>query len=270
MTMKNLTLALALLLQLSLIGQSTFPFDVVLEPLTITNLPGMQSYAAAQHNGKWLIIGGRIDGLHQRQPWQAFNAAGHNTSMYVIDPVAQTFYSAPLSGLGNDTLVAQLSSTNANFTQVGNYLYLLGGYGLDASAAHITHPMLTVIDVPSAIDDIVQGGTLDSTAFTHFSDEDFAVTGGKMLYLDGTFYLVGGHRFDGQYNPMGHNTFTQAYTEKVLPFTVSGTFPSLSISKGTPMVDTDELHRRDYNVTYMMDGGQTYFTAWSYLDSRNT
>ena len=125
MTMKNLTLALALLLQLSLIGQSTFPFDVVLEPLTITNLPGMQSYAAAQHNGKWLIIGGRIDGLHQRQPWQAFNAAGHNTSMYVIDPVAQTFYSAPLSGLGNDTLVAQLSSTNANFTQVGNYLYLL-------------------------------------------------------------------------------------------------------------------------------------------------
>ena len=74
--MKNLTLALALLLQLSLIGQSTFPFDVVLEPLTITNLPGMQSYAAAQHNGKWLIIGGRIDGLHQRQPWQAFNARG--------------------------------------------------------------------------------------------------------------------------------------------------------------------------------------------------
>jgi len=263
MTMKNLTLALALLLQFSLFGQSTFPFDVVLEPLTITNLPGMQSYAAAQHNGKWLIIGGRIDGLHQRQPWQAFNAAGHNTSMYVIDPVAQTFYSAPLSGLGNDTLVAQLSSTNANFTQVGNYLYLLGGYGLDASAAHITHPMLTVIDVPSTIDDIVQGGTLDSTAFTHFSDEDFAVTGGKMLYLDGAFYLVGGHRFDGQYNPMGHNTFTQAYTEKVLPFTVSGTFPSLSISKGTPMVDTDELHRRDYNVTYMMDGGQTYFTAWS-------
>jgi len=78
--MKKLTLALALLLQLSLFGQSTFPFDIVLEPITITNLPGMQSYAAAQHNGKWLIIGGRIDGLHQRQPWQAFNAAGHNTA----------------------------------------------------------------------------------------------------------------------------------------------------------------------------------------------
>jgi hypothetical protein len=123
--------------------------------------------------------------------------------------------------------------------------------------------MLTVVDVPSTIDDIVQGGALDSTAFAHFRDEDFAVTGGKMLYLDSTFYLMGGHRFDGQYNPMGHNTFTQAYTEQVLPFIVSGTFPSLSISKGTPMVDTDELHRRDYNVTCMMDGSQTYFTAWS-------
>ena len=204
--MKKLTVLLTFLLSFSVFGQSTFPFDIVLEPITITNLPGMQSYAAAQHNGKWLIIGGRIDGLHQRQPWQAFNAAGH---------------------------------------------------------------MLTVIDVPSTIDDIVQGGTLDSATFAHFSDEDFAVTGGKMLYLGGTFYLVGGHRFDGQYNPMGHNTFTQAYTEQVLPFTVYGTFPSLGISKGTPMVDANELHRRDYNVTYMMDGSQTYFTAWSGVFQKN-
>jgi len=269
MAMKNLTFAFAFLWSSFAFAQSTFPFDIVLEPVSVTNLPGMQSYAAAQHNGKWLIIGGRIDGLHQRQPWQAFNAAGHNTNVYVIDPIAKTFHTAPLSGLSNDTLVAQLSSTNPNFAQVGNYLYFLGGYGLDASAVHITHPMLTVIDVPSTIDDVVQSGTLDSTAFVSFNDEDFAVTGGKLMHLDGSFYLVGGHRFDGQYNPMGHNTFTQAYSEQVLPFTVSGTFPNLNYSKGTAIVDSNELHRRDYNVTYMTDGTETYFNAWSGVFQKN-
>jgi hypothetical protein len=62
---------------------------------------------------------------------------------------------------------------------------------------------------------------------------------------------------------MGHNTYAQSYTEEILPFTVSGTFPNLTISKLDPIVDTDELHRRDYNVTYMVDGSGYYFNIWS-------
>ena len=62
---------------------------------------------------------------------------------------------------------------------------------------------------------------------------------------------------------MGHNTYVQSYTEAVRPFTVSGTFPGLSHALDPYMVDTDELHRRDYNVTYMTDGSETYITAWS-------
>lgn len=53
-------------------AQSSFPFDVVLTPINVTGLPGLHSYAFAQHNGKWLIIGGRKDGIHARQPFNAF------------------------------------------------------------------------------------------------------------------------------------------------------------------------------------------------------
>ena len=260
--MQNLFLILFLISGL-VKAQSTFPFDIVLEAVNVTGAPGLQSYSKAENNGDWLILGGRTDGLHQRQPWQAFDAAGHHLNAVVINPDSSTVHWAPLSGLNNDTLEAQLSATNANFTQVGDYLYIVGGYGLSAGEVHITHPVLTVIDVPSAIASIKSTSTLDSSDFAIFSDEDFAVTGGKLMHLNSTFWLIGGHRFDGQYNPMGHNTYTQIYTEEILPFTVNGTFPNLTIAKLDPIEDTDELHRRDYNVTYMTDGSDYYFNIWS-------
>ena len=43
-------------------AQTTFNYDVVLTPVNIAGLPGLHSYAFGQHNGKWLIIGGRKDG----------------------------------------------------------------------------------------------------------------------------------------------------------------------------------------------------------------
>jgi len=41
----------------SSIAQTTFDYDIVLTPVTVSGLPGLHSYAFAQHNGKWLIIG---------------------------------------------------------------------------------------------------------------------------------------------------------------------------------------------------------------------
>ena len=67
--MKKLLLILALFLSVKIaVAQNTFPYDVQLTPITIANLPGLHSYAFGQHNGKWLIIGGRKDGVHARQP----------------------------------------------------------------------------------------------------------------------------------------------------------------------------------------------------------
>lgn len=69
----------------NLMGQSSFNFELSLVPVNITNLPGLHSYAHAQHNGKWLIIGGRLDGIHPRQPFNSFPSTQNNTNIYVID-----------------------------------------------------------------------------------------------------------------------------------------------------------------------------------------
>ncbi len=73
-----------------------FPFDIAIDSIEIPQLGGLQSYSVAQANGKWLIIGGRLDGLHQRQPWASFDRAGNNTQFlsnlwqYQTEIAAQT------------------------------------------------------------------------------------------------------------------------------------------------------------------------------------
>lgn len=64
-------------------------FQVAIEPMDISNLKGVQSYAFGQSAGKWLIEGGRLDGLQRRQPFAAFDIAGHNNQLIVIDPVGR-------------------------------------------------------------------------------------------------------------------------------------------------------------------------------------
>ena len=91
LTMKNITLVFVFL-STFVNAQSTFPFDIVLDAVTINGAPGLQSYSKAEHNGDWLILGGRTDGLHQRQPWQAFDAAGHHLNAVVISPDSSTVH----------------------------------------------------------------------------------------------------------------------------------------------------------------------------------
>ena len=72
-----------------LIGFSSFsqtqPFDIIITPKTIPNLGGLQSFAFGQYNGEWLLVGGRLDGLHKRQPFASFDVAGNNNQLIVGD-----------------------------------------------------------------------------------------------------------------------------------------------------------------------------------------
>mgnify|MGYP006158159931 CR=1 FL=1 len=121
----------------------TVPFSISLEPVTIDGLGGLQSFAVGQHNGKWLIAGGRLDGLHRRQPFASFNKEGFNNQLIVIDPVGLQKWTASLLPLPA-SVQEQLQSTNMQFHQNGNYLYLLGGYGYSATeGTHTTFPFLT-------------------------------------------------------------------------------------------------------------------------------
>ena len=102
-------------------------FEIELEATTIADAPGVHSFSfGADSQGRWLIIGGRIDGLHQRQPFAAFLANDNNTNAFVIDPITEQVWSTSLSSLPT-TIYEQLQSTNQEFFQRGNQLYAIGG-----------------------------------------------------------------------------------------------------------------------------------------------
>ena len=241
-------------------------FNIYIEPMNVPGLGGLQAFAWGQHSGKWLIIGGRLDGLHRRQPFAAFDVAGHNNRLIVVDPVTQQKWSAPLSSLPIH-LQEQLSSTNMEFHQEGDYLYLTGGYGYsNTSADHITYPNLSAVKVPDVINAIINGTSFTSH-FRQIADTMFAVTGGYLNKIYNTYYLTGGQKFIGRYNPMGPNNgpgFIQEYTNSIRKFTISDNGVTLSITHLSAINDAANLHRRDFNVVpQILPTGQEGLTAFS-------
>jgi len=242
------------------------PFEVILEPLEIPELGGVQSFAFGQDNGKWLIVGGRLDGLHRRQPWASFDIAGHNNQLIVIDPVTGQKWNQSLTELPQ-SLQEQLSSTNMEFYQEGNMLYCIGGYGYSQTEGdHTTFPMLTAIDVPSVIDAIIQAQPI-APYFRQLTDPAFQVTGGHLEKIGDHFYLLGGQKFIGRYNPMGptHGPgFEQEYTDAVHIFERYDDGDSLSFRLIESYRDAEQLHRRDYNaVAQILPDGSQAITMFS-------
>jgi hypothetical protein len=228
-------------------AQIDFPYDVVLTPVTVTGLPGLHSYAFGQHNGKWLIIGGRKDGLHARQPFNAFPGAQNNSDIYVVDIATQQSWTASVNSLPAG-LKEQLQSTNMNFYQDGDVLYIIGGYAYSTTAAdHKTFDGLISVDVPNVINAIVNNTSITSS-FKQITNASFAITGGQLGKIGNEFYLIGGHRFDGRYNPMNGPSFTQTYSNSIRKFEIDNSGTQLSFINYAEITDAVHLHRRDYNL----------------------
>lgn len=258
--MKNLLIGLGLsFLSLTANAQSNFNFDIQLKAVQVSGLSGLHSYAFGQDQGKWLVIGGRLDGLHARQPFNAFPANQNNDSIFVIDVALGRHWSASLDSLPN-SIKEQLQSTNMNFYQHADSLYIIGGYSFSATANnHITFPFLTSVDVPGLINAIINQNSI-TPFFKQINDNRMAISGGQLGKIGDTFYLVGGHQFDGRYNPMGHNTFTQSYSNQIRKFTIDNRASNLSISNYSAITDAVHLHRRDYNLIPQIfpDGTEGY------------
>lgn len=257
----------------SIMAQNAENYTVSIEQVqNFSTAPALQSFVFGQHNGKWLLIGGRTDGLHQRQPFAAFLASDNNVTLYVIDPSTKQVWSQGLTGLGS-SYEEQLQSTNMNFKQVDSTLYIIGGYGYSATAAdHITYPYLTAVDIAQTIDAVINGTTLVG-GFRQLQDPIFEVTGGQLNEMNGAFYLVGGQKFEGRYNPMGptHGPgFIQEYTEAIRKFQIQDNGSSLSYSNYQESSDSANLHRRDYNMAaQIFPDGSKGFTVFSGVFQHN-
>jgi hypothetical protein len=257
MKKKYLLLFIVLIVFGNVQAQNDFNYELSLIPVSVNNLPGLHSYAFAQHDGKWLIIGGRRDGLHARQPFNAFPASQNNTDIFVVDVEKNQLSSASVENLPTG-LKEQLQSTNMNFYQNADSLYIIGGYGFSSNANnHITYPFLTSINVSGLIG-AIENNTSINGYFKQIENDVFRVTGGHLKMLNGKFYLVGGHRFDGRYNPMGNPTFTQEYTNQIRMFTINNSGNQLSFDNYSTITDPVHLRRRDYNLVPQIfpDGNQ--------------
>jgi hypothetical protein len=245
--MRNLLILLTTLSITLSIPAQTDPFQLYLQPLRIEGLPGIQSFAYGQYNGLWVIIGGRTDGLHQRQPFASFLPEGCNGEITVVDPVTEKVWRAPLTSLSLP-LQDQMSSTNMEFHQEGDYLYLVGGYGYSRTIdSKLTYALITAVDLRGVIYAVQQKSNL-APFFRQVTDQQFAVTGGYLHRLVNTYYLIGGQKFDGNYNPMNHPTFNQSYTNAIRKFTLEDDGINLKITHLPSIIDTAAFHRRDYNV----------------------
>ncbi len=245
--MKRIFIIILLIVNVGVLKAQNFNYSIELIPQNIPNLLGVQAFAHAHFNSYYVIIGGRLDGLHKRQPNASFDIAGHNNQIILIDPVHSITYTKSLSSLPV-SIREQLSSTNIQYAQEGNMLYLIGGYGYSTdSADHITFPYLTAIKIDDLVTAIINNGPIDNY-FRQIHDEQFAVTGAHLKKIYDTYYLVGGQRFDGRYNPMMHGTFVQKYTDAYLKFNIDDNGTSINIFNKKSIVNTEQFHRRDYNV----------------------
>jgi hypothetical protein len=172
---------------------------------------------------------------------------------------SQQFWSASVNVLPGG-LKEHLQSTNMNFYQDNDTLYIIGGYAYSETAGnHITFPNLTSVLVSSLIEAVIEGKDI-TPFFKQISGDIFAITGGQLGKIDDTFYLIGGHRFDGRYNPMNNPTFQQAYSNQIRKFTINNSVTQLSFSNYSAITDPIHLRRRDYNLLPQIfpDGTEGY------------
>ena len=100
--------------------------------------------------------------------------------------------------------------------------------------------------------------------FRQLSDAQFAVTGGHLKKINDTYYLIGGNKFDGNYNPMGNPTYTQVYTNAIRKYKMADDGTSITVNHLPTITDSINLHRRDYNaVSQILPNGAEGITVFS-------
>lgn len=245
-------------------------YSILVKPHKNIGFNGLQSYASGQYDGKIILIGGRKEGLHQRQPFAAFDPQFNNTEIVIINPLNNTYATRFLDSLPVP-LNEQLQSTNMQFIQNGKSLFLIGGYGYSAAKdAHTTYGSMTIVNLELLLNAFQNGTTLEN-CFSQIIDTIFAVSGGQLGILNETFYLVGGHKFEGSYNPFGPDNgpgFYQQYSDQIRTFKIDKT--NLSINDLKIITDTVNLHRRDFNMLpQIFKNNEIGFTVLSGVFKKN-
>ncbi|MCX6199647.1 MAG: T9SS type A sorting domain-containing protein [Bacteroidetes bacterium] len=219
-------------------------FQISLEPFTVAGLPGLHSYAMAKYDGKWIIMNGRVEGLHQAI--NGFTPVNANKNIYLVNPQTKTSIHVSVDSL-DASVAEQMKTSNTEFFQDGNLLLIGGGYGQnDAQAKKISYPFLTVVQLDSLV--FAMENSLPVKSYFHqITDSLFAVTGGRMSKLNNEYLLVCGHNFIGATHLLP-NAYQQHYTYSVRKFQLTNNAGIFSITHTGEYYDSLEMRRRDFNL----------------------
>ncbi len=115
-------------------ASAALPYTLTVRPYDMgaADLPTLHSFAAAEWDGKWIMLAGRTNGMHgfEMSGQANFPPDSQNRDVWVIDPMAKQVWSRSLEDAGlTPQEVASLTPTNNQFFQRGERLYMSGGYG---------------------------------------------------------------------------------------------------------------------------------------------
>lgn len=236
----------------------TLPFTLKFEPADLApgvKLPLLQSYVGTvTKDGCLLLLGGRSQGLHTFKGGRDnFDAEQSNNQIYVIDPANGQFWSFDVNQL-SASLAAPLQSTDQQgcYERVTDTMYIVGGYGWNADRSDMkTFGCIISVQVEALATAIRESASVQEveSLFKMSEDDRFAITGGELIKMEDTFYLVGGQIFNGQYSAFGGADFYQVYSNEVRIFTLANdSLEILNYGVTRPQEPDAPLHRRDGNI----------------------
>lgn len=244
---------------------SELPFKVSIEEADFSLPLGIHSYAFGKHDGKWVFLAGRTNGMHSFEesvPNNNFPADKQNDVVYVVDPIAKTTISRQLTtgstGLTQDQ-IDSLKTTSPQSYYTPTTIYMTGGYGeiTDSGPPLLfsTKDKLSAINIEGLVNWVENVGIVDLTSVVRqISDPIFQVTGGYMTqFRDGPTLLVFGQNFQGYYTAESNGL----YTYQVRRFNIIDDGVNLSFEPLEPSYQHPAFRRRDLNVVrtaYMKHG----------------
>jgi hypothetical protein len=243
------------------------PYTVKLRKVknTAKTMPNLQSFASGEFNGLWVIIGGRTNGLHSftSNGLKNFPPRKQNDRIWVIDPKTGNRWSRKLSdsSLTQDQIDA-LSSTATESMQIGDTLYVIGGYGYQNSIEDfITFDTLTAFDLAKIVlwvrsPKAIPAGQRNLAKIIRQTSHDvLKVTGGHVTKLGKRTILAFGQLYDGSYTEPTP-TATQVYTTQIRSFVLKDTGSKVSINsvrRDPTAPNPTDYRRRDYTLIPFLD-----------------
>lgn len=219
---------------------------ITLTPVNSTGLPAVREPVIGYNSGNWLLVSASIGNFHD------FNKT-YIDQIYVYNPGSGNIHTAPITSLPPE-IQNQLNSSDIEFVQDGDTLYLIGGFYTPDNSNWTTLNTITAINVPGMMNAIISGNpNLSPFATFNTTITEFKVTGGQLGKIGNYFYLTFGQDCEGNYCATA-----QHYTHTIYKFTTDPLLTSVDIVSHVTHVDLDGSgwRRRDYTLSPLIINGQ--------------